>query len=307
MDEWDTTMNAHDLPADVAAAIPGAGHLQFGALRAKVDRLIGDLPAVASDHSLAWNWGRFELLLPRIDMTLDEMKQALEGSARSAPAFDTASQRQKLFAAYRSVASLCEEHLRALACRSGCADVRSLRAMAFCLHFVGESFKHLASAPCQWPYAALHSIWKLAVASGHASEAMSMPIDGEDRSCPLDRLYLRALALAWAARQGLDTDQLRIFDGWIWHWMPSTGTGAPMDASGIRSDPGASFGLSGRPTAEGDVQASVSRRGLNAAVAFVIGELKAGRVVPGGAHGEVDELQEQRATLAALLSASREA
>ncbi|HUQ26965.1 MAG TPA: hypothetical protein VM051_00135 [Usitatibacter sp.] len=295
-------MNVHDLPFEAIPAAQAVGaRAHFEALRKKLDSLVAQLPAVTPDKMLDWNWNRFEDFLPRIDMTLGEMQCMLDGVHQAGGDAHVVAAQQGLFATYRKIAAQCEEHLRALARRFGTRDVRTLRAIAYCLHFVAESFKLITNPLANWPYASLNSIWKLAVASGHEAQVMSLPIGGPRGWSSIESLYLRALALAWAARCGLSTSQREIFDEWIGTWLPSL---EHSSSSGqiLRSDPASDFGLSMRPT-DGDRHAQLAWERLVAAARWLEAELAAGRTLPHVSPRRAPSLSDQRHTFAALRAA----
>lgn len=256
-------------------------------LRAKLERLLAQLPPVPQDKTLPWCWGQVEQAVPSIDLLLDDLR----------PPGDVHR------AACQRLAAVCEEYVRALSRRFGCSDVRSLRSMAFCLYYIGESIKHTVGGGTRCPYAALHALWKLASASGHEADMLSLPFDGMDRMSSIDRLYMRALVLAWGAGIGLEPAQLQIFDAWIWHWMTAIECSEqPPRGPLLRADPEAPSGLSTRPPDGALRHVHLSRRELESALRVLSAELGAGRTVPPG-EGQSAYLDAHRRTLSTILRA----
>jgi hypothetical protein len=285
------------LTAEATQAAPHTFNAGHGSLRAKLERLLAELPPAPHDKTLPWSWNHVELMLPRVDLLLEDLK--LWGSSGD----DQVGARDCVRLASQRLAAVCEEYVRAMSRRFGCRDVRSLRAIAFCLFYIGESFKQTMGRGMQCPYSALHALWKLAAASGHEADMLSLPVDGMDRMTSIDRLYMRALALAWGVKIELSPAQLHIFDAWIWSWMTALECTeqAPV-GGGLRADPDAPFGLSARP-ADGAVRhVHLSRRELEAVLRVLSAELGAGRTVPHDDHA-AGGLDEQRRTLATVLRA----
>lgn len=276
---------AADFPHAAAPAVISAGNPAQS--RAKLERLLAQLPPVPQDKTLTWCWGRVEQMVPSIDLLLDDLKawgDVHEGACQR-------------------LATVCEEYVRALSRRFGCSDVRSLRAIAFCLYYFGESIKQTVGGGTRCPYPALHALWKLASASGHEADMLSLPFDGTDRMSSIDRLYMRALVLAWGAGVGLEPAQLQVFDGWIWHWMTAIECSEqPPRGPSLRADPEAPFGLSTQPPGDALRHVHLSRRELESALRILSGELGAGRTVPPGECNSAD-LDGQRRTLAIILRA----